>query len=51
MASDYQVNAMIIIRGGGGESAVSMLRDFFPFIGKVSCVGLKALVDAFQPSA
>lgn len=49
MASDYHVNAMIIIRGGGGKSAMSMLRDFFTFVGKVSCFAVKALVGAFQP--
>jgi phospholipid/cholesterol/gamma-HCH transport system permease protein len=31
------------------KSAILMLRDFFTFIGKVSCFGLKALVGAFQP--
>jgi ABC-type transporter Mla maintaining outer membrane lipid asymmetry permease subunit MlaE len=42
-------NAMGTIRVEGGESAMSMLRDFFKFIGKVSCFGVKALVGAFQP--
>src|ERR1700678_722530 len=31
------------------KSAILKLRDFFTFIGRVSCFGLKALVDAFQP--
>ena len=31
------------------KSAILRLRDFFTFIGKVSCFGVKALVGAFQP--
>jgi hypothetical protein len=31
------------------KSGILKLRDFFTFVGKVSCFGLKALVDAYQP--